>query len=194
MDAVDCIYGRRAIRRYTHAAPPREEIQALIAAAVQAPNGMNRQPWAFAVIEGRATLVDHSARAKSHLVREGASFAGHRDTLLDPDINIFYEAPVLVAVCATDPDPMSIKDCCLAAENLMLAAHDRQLGTCWIGLAEPWLNTADGKRSLDAPDTWTVVAPIILGYPAETPRRTHRNAPDIRWVAEAVPAGYRPPA
>ncbi len=189
MDATDAIYGRRAIRKYTTATPPKAEIEALIEAAVQAPSGANLQPWTFAVVLGRATLVDHSARAKAHLVRHmvaGTAFAGHRDSLLNPDFNIFYDAPALVVVCAREPDLMSIKDCCLAAENLMLAAHERQLGTCWIGFAEAWLNSLDGKRALGIPISHTVVAPIIVGHPAETPVRAHRNPPEVHWVAEAV--------
>ncbi|MGH3426606.1 MAG: nitroreductase family protein [Mycobacteriales bacterium] len=190
MDAIDAIYGRRAIRRYTGQVPPREEIESLIEAAAQAPSGMNLQPWAFVVVEGRATLVDHSARAKAHLVRGmpgGSPFVAHRDALLDPEFNIFHEAAVLVVICSTEPDAMSIKDCCLAAQNLMLAAHDRHLGTCWIGFAEAWLNSRDGKPGLGIPDSYTAVAPIVLGYPAEQPVRPHRKVPDVRWIVEHAP-------
>jgi nitroreductase len=47
MDAVNATYGRGAIRNFTDAAIPQEEIAALIDAAIQAPSGMNRQPWSF---------------------------------------------------------------------------------------------------------------------------------------------------
>ena len=191
MDAVDVIYGRRAIRNFTGQVPPREEIEALIEAAVQAPNGMNRQPWAFVVVEDKAALARFSAIAKAHLMQtmpQGSPLHAHRDHLISDDFNIFYNAPVLVVICATDSDPMSAKDCCLAAENLMLAAHDRQLGTCWIGFAEAWLNSSKGKQAIGIPEGHTVVAPIILGRPAETPARPHRNTPAVRWVAAPVHA------
>jgi nitroreductase len=188
MDAIDAIYTRRAIRDFTAAAPPREEVDALIEAAIQAPNGMNRQPWAFVVAEGRELLAGWSARAKAHFaaVTPATALHGFHEHLAAPDFNIFYNAPVLVVICATDADLMSLKDCCLAAENLMLAAHDRGLGTCWIGFSEPWLASPEGRAAAGIPPGHVPVAPIILGRASSTPPRPHRNPPDIRWVIPAL--------
>ena len=188
MDAVDVIYNRRAIRDFTDDCPPREEVETLIAAAVQAPSGMNRQPWAFVVASGRPLLAKWSAKAKAFFAdqAEGSALHGFREHLESPEFNIFYNAPMLVVICATDADPMSLKDCCLAAENLMLAAQDRGLGTCWIGFAEPWLTSAEGRAALDLPVGHFPIAPIILGRPASTPPRPHRNAPKVGWIAPVV--------
>ncbi len=188
MDAVDVIYARRAIRDFTDAAPPREEVEALIEAAIQAPNGMNRQPWAFVAVEGRELLAGWSARAKVHFaaVTPATALHGFREHLAAADFNIFYNAPVLVLICATDADMMSLKDCCLAAENMMLAAHDRGLGTCWIGFSEPWLASPEGRAAAGIPAGHVPVAPIILGRPRSTPPRPHRNPPDLRWVTPAL--------
>ena len=43
------------------------------------------------------------------------------------------------------------EDCSLAAENLMLAAFAERLGTCWIGFAQSYLNTAEGRTALGIP-------------------------------------------
>ena len=191
MDAVDAIYGRRAIRDFTAVAPPREEVEALIEAAVQAPNGMNRQPWAFIVAAGRPLLAGWSDKAKAYFAAQaGTALHGFREHLASPEFNIFYNAPALALICATDGDLMSLKDCCLAAENLMLAAHDRGMGTCWIGFAEPWLGSPEGRRELGIPEGHTPVAPIILGYPTAAPPRPHRNPPAVRWLG-MTPADAR---
>jgi hypothetical protein len=55
---------------------------------------------------------------------------------------------VLIVICAADADDWAIEDCALAAENLMLGAYALGLGTCWIGFAQRWLTTADGKSVL----------------------------------------------
>ena len=47
----------------------------------------------------------------------------------------------------------------------MLAAYGIGLGTCWIGFAQSYLNTEEGKGSLGLPASWTPVAPIIVGHP-----------------------------
>jgi nitroreductase len=186
MDAVDAIYGRRAIRDFTADTPPREEVEALIEAATLAPNGMNRQPWSFVVAVGRPLLAGWSERAKAYFAAQsGTALHGFREHLASPEFNIFYNAPALVVICATDGDPMSLKDCCLAAENLMLAAHDRGMGTCWIGFSEPWLDSPEGRREVGIPIGHAAIAPIILGYPTSTPPRPHRNPPAVRWLGAA---------
>jgi nitroreductase len=186
MDTVDAIYGRRAIRSFTDNAIPQEEIGALIEAAIQAPNGMNRQPWSFVVATGRPALARWSALAKAHLLQHAATpLVELREPLTSADFNIFYNAPHLVLICATDSEPMSLKDCCLAAENLMLAAHDRGMGTCWIGLAEAWLSSTDGKVELGVPADHVPIAPIIFGRPASTPPRPHREAAKVSWLEPA---------
>jgi nitroreductase len=64
----------------------------------------------------------------------------------------------------------------------MLAAYSVGLGTCWIGLAQGYLNTTEGKNALGLPAAWVPVAPIIVGYPkVETPP-VARKEPEIRWV------------
>mgnify|MGYP001796647120 CR=1 FL=1 len=56
-------------------------------------------------------------------------------------------------------------DCLLAEENLMLVACALGLGTCVIGSAVSTLNSPEVRYQLDIPDDFSVVAPIILGYP-----------------------------
>ena len=58
------------------------------------------------------------------------------------------------------------EDVGLAAENLMLAAHAVGLGTCWIGFAQPWLKTPEGKRAVELDPNYIPIAPIIVGLSA----------------------------
>jgi nitroreductase len=75
-----------------------------------------------------------------------------------------------------------VEDCALAAENLMLAAYGEGLGTCWIGFAQGYLNTPEGKNALGLPATWVPVAPIIVGHPTTMPPPVARKEPEVRWV------------
>ena len=45
MDLRQVIYQRRSIRQFTQAAVSREDLLALIDAAIQAPSAVNEQPW-----------------------------------------------------------------------------------------------------------------------------------------------------
>jgi nitroreductase len=70
----------------------------------------------------------------------------------------------------------------LAAENLMLAAYSEGLGTCWIGFAQRFLNTPEGKNALGLPATSVPVAPIIVGHPKVEITPVTRKEPEIRWL------------
>jgi nitroreductase len=105
-----------------------------------------------------------------------------RSLLTDPNFHIFYRAPVLILISAIVQGPWIVEDCALAAENLMLAACDSGLGTYWIGFAQSFLNTPDGKNELGLPAACVPVAPIIVGHPKSAPQPVPRNEPIIRWV------------
>jgi Nitroreductase family len=71
--------------------------------------------------------------------------------LVDSSFHIFYHAPVLILISASAEGPWIIEDCALAAENLMLSAYAAGLGACWIGFAQSFLNTSEGKNMLGLP-------------------------------------------
>lgn len=186
MDVLEAIRGRRAVRDYTDKAPSEAVVQSLIETATWAPSGVNLQPWCFFVADDRASLAAFSAEAKALMLGQAdqhPEMARMRPMLASPEFNIFYNAPVLVVICATTPDEMALKDCCLAAQTLMLAAYAEGLGACWIGFSEAWLNTPAGRARLGIPPEYTPVAPIIIGYPKGPAPAPERRAPDIRHVA-----------
>ena len=185
MEVLEGLRGRRAVRDYLDEPVSRDLIGAVIDSAVWAPSGMNRQPWRFLVLEGRDVLARCSAAAKRLMLEEATrrpELAAVRGMLEQPDFNIFYNAPALVIVCATEPDEMAVKDCCLAAQTLMLAAHAQGLGSCWIGFAELWLNSPEAKAWLGMADGLRPVAPIILGRPAAAVAPPDRRPADVEFV------------
>ena len=154
-------------------------------AAVHAPSAVNQQPWAFTVVRDQGILDLASQRVKSHLIANVPAVAasGHvHGQVTDPDFHVFYHAPVLILISATAQGPWIVEDCALAAENLMLAAYGAGLGSCWIGLAQGWLNTPAGRQALDTPAAWISMAPIIVGHPRAAAAPVPRNEPVVRWV------------
>jgi nitroreductase len=185
MDLDEAITGRRAVREYTGEAVDERTIRRLIDAAVHAPSAVNQQPWAFAVVRDPSVLDRISRDAKSHMLATmpASSQSDHFRSLLgDPSFHIFYRAPVLILISAIAEGPWIVEDCALAAENLMLAAYGAGLGTCWIGFAQSFLNTPEGKNVLGLPGAWVTVAPIIVGHPKGVPPPVLRKAAEIRWA------------
>jgi nitroreductase len=182
MDLVQAITTRRSVRAYTDRPVDRATVERLLAAAVQAPSATNSQPWSFAVIQDSDLLKTYSDRAKAHLlgrIDQTPALAKYSAMLANPAFNIFYNARTLVVIWARPEGPHPEGDCCLAAQNFMLAAHDLGLGTCWIGFAVVLLNLPEVKLELGIPAEYTAVAPLILGYPETTPPTIAKNAPQI---------------
>jgi nitroreductase len=184
MDIITAIFGRRSVREYTAQSVDPQMIRGLIDAAVHAPNAVNQQPWTFTVVRDQSVLARISDDAKRHMLATMPSrHSDHfRPRLSDPNFHIFYHAPVLIIISATERGPWIVEDCALAAENLMLAAYAAGLGTCWIGFAQGFLNTPDGKKALDLPAAWVSVAPIIVGHPKAAPPAVPRKEPAVKWV------------
>ena len=105
-----------------------------------------------------------------------------RMRLSDPNFHIFYHPPVLMLISAVAEGPWIVEDCALAAENLVLTAYAPGLGTNWIGFAQSFLNTAEGKNALGLPAVCVPVAPIIAGHPKVAVPLVPRSAPRVRWA------------
>jgi nitroreductase len=192
---IDVIHQRRSVRAYEARAVSATLVRELIEAAVHAPTAMHREPWGFAVVQDRAQLRRYSDRAKA-MLRAPAEAVGwgsapqlhgeHLAMLEDPAFNIFYDAGTLIVVCRREGGVFADADCWLAAQNLMLAATAKGLGSCCIGFAVGVLNTPEAKRDLGIAEAGAAVAPVIVGHPARPVPAVPRKPPEIlSWTGRA---------
>ncbi len=184
MPLMDAIEWRRSVRSYLPDPVDDATVRHLLAAAVRAPTAIHEEPWAFVVVQDRDLLKRLSDRAKPLFAEE--AHRAHRDPgghllemFMQPDFNLFYDAGTLIVICGRPMGPFVVADCWLAAENLILAATARGLGTCVIGSAVPVLNTPESKMELSIPANVTAFAPIIVGTPRGAGPATPRKEPDI---------------
>jgi nitroreductase len=185
MELISVIRGRRSVRDYMDVTVDRATVERLVDAAILAPSSTNRQPWAFAAILSRDRIDDLSTRAKNWLIPQLGNRSEEpsiRHMLEDPKYFLYCHAPALVLVMAACSEDHVTEDCCLAAENLMLAARNEGLGSCWVGLTRPWLNLPSIKAELKIPEHYQTVAPIILGHPRTWPEARERKPAEILWL------------
>lgn len=180
----ETILARRSVRIYTAEILDSTVVNTLLEAAVRAPTAAHEEPWAFVVIQQKPLLRrisglvgTHTADARLHHPFRGIQLAVAAQD--DEVTDIFHGANTLIAICARDDMPFAIADCWLATENLMLAACDLGLGSCVIGSSIPVLNAAQVKRELGIPLEYSVIAPVVVGVPAEETSATSREAPLI---------------
>lgn len=187
MNLEDAIYGRRSIRSYTADKVDKETIKFLLDAAVHAPTAIHEEPWSFVIIQEQKLLKRISDRAKNlicHDLEKGTTEQNKRlwGVVSNPDFNIFYDATTLIAIAVKPMGSFVTADAWLAAENLLLAAYARGLGSCVIGFSVAALNAPDIKQELGIPEGLTVVAPMIIGKArTEAPASPRKKADIICW-------------
>lgn len=185
MALSQAIAGRHAVRDYTAEPVDEATIRFLIAEAILAPSAINEQPWMFTVIREQSLLDHISQAAKTHLLETatpGVIPDGFRAMLENASYHLFYHAPALVVVSATMKGDWVVQDCTLAAATLMLAATAAHLGSCWIGSAQSYLATPQGRAALSLPEGCDPVVPVIIGHPKATTPPAPRRPAQIRWI------------
>jgi nitroreductase len=176
MDAIDAIHTRRSVRSYSSRPVERDLIGEIIWDAAQAPPPFSGQvPWTFNVVEGVERIAVYGNEAlqyakDNHPNEQGWEWTGR------PGFQVFWGAPALIIISGR------VEDCCRAGQNLMLSAHARGLGTCWVGSPMLWLRTASAKAKLKIPPELVPVSVLCLGYPAVIPEAPSRERPTVIWL------------
>jgi nitroreductase len=165
MDAMDALFSRRSIRKYTGETITEEVLREILEAAMSAPSAGNQQSWHFIIIDDRKIL------------NEVPTFHPHSLML--------REAPVAILVCGDlqleKHTGYWVQDCAAATENLLLAVHAKGLGAVWLGIYPREERVAGLRKLLAIPDHVIPFALIPIGHPAESkpPRPVRYNAVKI---------------
>lgn len=181
----EAILLRRSTRDFKTDEIDNEIIVDLLEAAVHAPTAMHQEPWSFVVIQNKSILQRLSDSAKKIVRKEGVG--SHIEQIFDlldkPDFNIFYNSGTLIVIYSKFNGSFVSADCWLAAENLILKACSKSIGSCVIGFAVSALNQKEWKDELGVSQEMTAIAPIIIGYPARIASKVSRNKPEIMtWI------------
>jgi nitroreductase len=182
MDAVEAIFTRHSIGKVKLDPVPREVIEKLLQAAVQAPNHYRVRPWRFVVLTGksREALGDVLAQA---LKKQNPELP---ETGMEMERAKPLRAPVLIAVGVdkpADPRVLEIENICAVAaavENLLLAAHAEGLGAHWrTGSAalDP-----DVKQFLGFSPEQELISFVYIGYPDMLPAALDRPSFEDRTI------------
>src|SRR6202162_5993063 len=159
MDVIEAIHTRRSIRSYSPRPVERELIEGVIWATAQAPPPFSGQlPWTFNVIQGSERISAYGDQAKRY-ARDNHPDEPGWEWSERPEFEVFWGAPTLIIISGR------VEECCRAGQNLMLSAHARGLGTCWVGSPLLWLRTERVMAELEIPPDLTPASVLCLGYP-----------------------------
>ncbi len=153
MEFSEVLKARRSTRKFTSDEVSAEQINAMLKAAIAAPNACNMQSWHFYVV------TDPAIKAK---LAEEKTLSEWATT-----------APVIFVVCTAGDAILSrfgeraemfiIQDTACAIENILLCAADMGLGGCFMGAFDP----EKCRRIVGIADNHKPVAMVPVGRPAD---------------------------
>ncbi len=166
MQLKDAILKRRSIRRYKDKDVPVSLVGDILEVAKHAPSSGNLQNWKFVIV----------------------TEAEKREKLAEAALEQYWmvEAPIHIVIC-NDYEKVkdhygkmgrmySIQNCATIAQNIMLLAAEKGLGTCWVGAFDP-----DAvQRELEIPEEMDPEIILTLGYSNEEKAKPIRL--DLRYL------------
>jgi nitroreductase len=177
---------RRTARSYRSDPVSEALLAELIELATLAPTAVAAQPWRFSAVSNREVLSQVNVQVKRRLLEklpEWPFLQRLQPSLESESFNVFYGAPALVVIQCPQRDHVAVMDCLLAAENLILAAHARGLGTCFMGFVLMAQDVAGLAHAIGVQESYQIVAPIVVGYSDAIPQDPPKRKPaEITWM------------
>lgn len=166
---MEKLKSRRSIRKYKPDAIPQDILDQIIKAGLYAANGMGYQNTIIVQVTNKDI--------RDKISKMNCEIGGWKEGF-DP----FYGAPAMLIVLAKKDWANRVYDGSLVMGNLMLAAHELGVGSCWIHRAKEEFETEWGKellKSLGIEEEYEGIGHCALGYaegniPKTAPRKENR--------------------
>ncbi|MCL6649420.1 MAG: nitroreductase family protein [Chloroflexi bacterium] len=175
------IRSRRSVRVFQPTPLDEATLQALLDLARWAPSPHNSQPWRFVIVrpgparQRLAAAMAERWQADLTLYREATPAVLRK---VETRRQRLLTAPAAIVACLSGEHLDAYADAArrqaewltaehslgAAVQNLLLAAHSRGLGGCWI--CAPAFCPETVRHALDLPSDWAPRALVLLGVPA----------------------------
>lgn len=157
LPVIKAIYRRRSIREFTGQPVAMATLREIVKAGIQAPSGLNNQPWRFVLVTDGASKEQLADLTQyNHIVREAAGLIA---VYLDQEA--MYDAT---------KDAQSAGAC---IQNMLLATEAYGLGAVWIG--QILKNKAMVNEVFNLDDRYELMALLAIGQPAHHNQSSSRK-------------------
>lgn len=169
---LDAVRSRQSIRKFESTDISEENVSDILEVGFSAPSAGNRQPWRVVIVRNKNT--------KAALVKAALNQ------------RFIVQAPVVLVVCAVPEESAErygkrgktlyvLQDTAALTQNLLLAAHMKGYGACWIGAFDEALTA----KAVNVPNNMRPVAIIPIGLIAgSAPEMRPRKPLDVVVVSE----------
>ncbi len=168
-ETVKNLTTRTSCKKFQGIHIPREQIDEIVSAGLNAPSGMNRQSPRLVVVQDEATV---------------ALLSGLNAAVMGAATDPFYGAKDVIIVLAKK-EGTYVYDGSLAMGNLLNAAWSMGIGACWIHRAKEVFQSPQGQALLE---TWGITEEVegigfcVLGIPAAEKPKTAINPGRVFYI------------
>ena len=173
MTTLEAIKTRRSTRRFSDKPVEIEKLDKIVSAGRYAPSGGNSQTCHFIVIRNKEVLdkladLAQSAFAKIEITEGMYKSIANSIRASKKGNYVFHYNPDTLIIVANQKDyGNNIADCACALENMMIAANELDLGSCWINQLK-WLNEDEAlleyEQSLGLDENERIYGALAVGY------------------------------
>lgn len=172
-DLLNTIKSRRSIRKFKSDDIPEDILNRIIEAGTYAATGMNKQSPIIVAVTNK--------EIRDKLSQANCKIGGWKE-----DFDPFYGAPVVLIVLADRNLTNCVYDGSLVMGNLMLAAHELGIGSCWIHRAKEEFEMPEWKqwlKDIGVEGEYIGIGHCVLGYiDGDYPNAPKRKENWVYWV------------
>ena len=162
-EVLKAIAERNSCRDFSGEPLTKEQVDALVKAALAAPSAVNRQPWHVIMCTDKALLDEMNDVSMAKLESDEDKTTYNR--VMERGGKVFYNAPAVMVILGDGSD-WAVMDSGILVENVALAAHSLGLGNVICGMMRIPLESSKGeefKKRLKFKDGYTFAIAILLG-------------------------------
>ena len=179
-ETLNTIAKRYSCRGYDGRLPEKAKLDAIAAAAVQSPSGMNRQPWEIVVITNKP-FIDEMDAEGMRILSEAEDKTTYK-RFMERGGTLYYNAPCMFLILKK---PGTDLDAGIVSENIVLAASSLGLGNVICGMASIPFNGPKGevyKKKAGFSEGWEFGMTVLVGYAEKAGAPHEPDLSKIRFV------------
>lgn len=177
---IETLMARRSIRAYKDKPVAHETMEWITLCGINAPNGMNAQPWEVRIVDNPTFIEQTTALFVTEMKKDERS----AKMVEEPGFkNMYRNAPTVVFIATKEGN--SLIDCGLLAGNMVNAAQSLGVGSVCLGGPVRFLNGPEAApfvAQLGFSEGYKLVLAIGFGYPDESPEAKPRDLSKVKFV------------
>lgn len=166
-NVIKSIMSRTSVRSYTGQTIQKKDLETIVKAGMSAPTAVNKQPWAFVVIDNKEMMNKLAEQLKNASMLKNAAAA----IVVCGDLSLALTG---------EGQEYWIQDCSAATENILLAAHSMGYGAVWCGIYPNKERMKVLHSELSLPENVIPLNIIPIGVPDK------KNEPKDKWKPERL--------